>query len=158
MWSKLYLVVLGLSLAAMAFLTYYSWSWLESIGQPLAVVDGYNYYSNLSWIALWLTAFILILLANAVLWTTQRAWAMWTTFLFVAAFLVAQYFWLGESFFRFKKMNGMFDGSFSLGPIFGVILIVISGIAIFINQFGSIRFHRKLYPAIATDLDSETEA
>ncbi len=148
MWSKLYLVLIGLSGAAMAFFTFYSFSWLQSIGQPQAAVDGYTFHSYISVLILWLSALSLLLLANAVLWTTGKAWAMWLTFLYAALFFGIQYFWLGEEFFRFKKTNGFFDGSFSLGPVLGVILIVVSGIVVFANQFASVRLHRRMYPRV----------
>ena len=156
MWSKIYLAVLGVSLAVMAFFTFYTWSWLQSRGNPLDAVAGFEYHSNLSWVALWLNALILLLVANGVLWASKRAWAMWTTFVYLAIFLVVRYFWLGEAFFRYKKTNNMFDGSFSLGPVLGVILIVVAGVIIFANQFISVRLYRKMYQPVVVE-DPEIE-
>ncbi len=147
MLSKIYLGLLAVSFAVMAFFTYYSLSWLQSIGQPAAAVEGYEYHANLACIFLAISGVILLMLANGVLWATQRAWAMWTTFVFIAVFVIVEYFWLGEVFFRYKKTNGIFDGSFSLGPVMGAILVVIAGVVVFVNQFGSVRLYRKMYPA-----------
>lgn len=161
MWSKIYLAVLGLSIAAMAFFTFYSWSWLQSIGQPAAAVVGYEYNSGVACTALIISGVLLLLLANGVLWATKRAWAMWATFVYVAIFVIIRYFWLGEAFFRFKKDNGMSDGSFSLGPVMGVILVVAVGIVVFANQFASVRLSRKMYPPVTADEmepEAETEA
>ncbi len=161
MWSKLYLAILGLSIAAMAFFTYYSWSWLQSIGQPAAAVVGYEYNSGVACTALIISGVLLLLLANGVLWATKRAWAMWATFVYVGIFVIIRYFWLGEAFFRFKKDNRMSDGSFSLGPVMGVILVVALGVVVFANQFASVRLNRKMYPPIASveiESDSETES
>lgn len=151
MWSKIYLAVLVIFIAVMAFFTFYSWSWLQSLGNPLDAVAGFEYHSNLSWVALWLSALILLLLANGVLWASKRAWAMWATFAYLAIFLVVRYFWLGEAFFRYKKTNNMFDGSFSLGPVLGAILIVAAGVVIFANQFISVRLYRKMYPPVVAE-------
>lgn len=151
MWSKIYLAFLGLSIAVMAFVTYYSWSWLQSIGQPAAAVAGYEYNSGVAGTVLIISGLLLLLIANGMLWATQRAWAMWVTFTFVAVFVLIRYFWLGEAFFRFKKDNGLWDGSFSLGPVMGALLVVVAGIAIFVNQFASVRLNRKMYPPVAEE-------
>ena len=152
MWSKIYLAVFGLSVTVMTFFTIYSWSWLQSIGQPQAAADGFSFYAGIAGILLWLTAAVLLALANSVLWVTNKAWAMWLTFAYVALFLGIKYFWLSEAFFRYKKTNLAYDGSFSLGPVLGVILIIVCGLVVVANQFGSIRLHRKMYPTITTDL------
>ena len=154
MLSKIYLGLLAISFAAMAFFTYYSWSWLQSIGQPAAAAEGYEYHSKLAFIFLPISGVILLMLANGILWATQRAWAMWTTFTYVAIFVIVQYFWLGEAFFRYKKTNGMFDGSFSLGPVMGAILIVVAGVVVFANQYVSARLYRKMYAA--GEVEAET--
>ncbi len=160
MWNKIYLAFLGLSVAVMAFLTFYSWSWLESIGQPQAAVDGFRLYSGIAEFVLWFTALVLLALANGVLWATNRAWAMWLTFIYAAVFLGIEYFWLGEVFFRYKKTNLTYDGSFSLGPVLGLILIVFCGIVVVANQFISVRLHRRMYPLISPEtelLDSKPD-
>lgn len=157
MWSKIYLAVFGFTVAVTAFFTFYSWSWLQSRGNPLDAVAGFEYHSNLSWVALWLSALILLLLANGVLWASKCAWAMWATFAYLAIFLVIHYFWLGEAFFRYKETNNMSDDSISLGPVLGAILIVAAGVVIFANQFITVRLYRKMYPPIVAK-DPETAA
>jgi len=157
MLSKIYLGLLAISFAAMAFFTYYSWSWLQSIGQPKAAVEGYEYHANLACIFLVISGIVLLMLANGVLWATQRAWAMWATFTYVAIFVIVRYFWLGEEFFRYKKTNGMFDGSFSLGPVMGAILVVVAAVLVFANQFGSVRLYRKMYSKVEPDTELVSE-
>lgn len=146
MWSKLYLAVLGLSIAGMAFFTYYSWSWLQSIGLPAVAVAGYDYHSSLAWVTLWISSLALLIIGNAVLWATGRAWNLWATFLYFAVFVVIRYFWLDEAFFHFKKTNGLFDGNFSVGPFFAVILIALAGVIVFFDKFLVIRLRAKTYP------------
>ncbi len=156
MWSKLYLAVLGLSIAVMVFLTYYSWSWLQSIGIPVGAVAGYEYHSDIAWWALWLSSVTLLVLGNAVLWVNRNAWAMWTTFLYFAVFVVIRYFWLDQAFFHFKKDNGLFDGSFSIGPFFAVLLIVLAGVIVFSNKFLVIRLRAKTYTEADVVAELET--
>ena len=150
MWSKIYLVVLALSVSAMVFFTYYSWSWLQSIGLPAAAIDGFNYHSGLSWTVLWLSAAGLLAFGNAALWTTRRAWALWSTLTFFAVFVIVRYFWLDEAYLYFRKTNALSDGSFSIGPFFAVILIALAGIIVFFDQFIVLRLHRKMYPLAET--------
>ena len=158
MWSKLYLAVLAISIFVMAFFTYYAWSWLQSVGEPVAAVAGYQYHAGLGWMALWLFAVILLVLANAVLWTSRRGWAAWTTFLFFAVFLVIRYFWLHQAFFQFQKDNGLWDGGLLIAPFSAAILIVLMAAVVFFDQFAIVRLHRKMYPpAVAADSGVETE-
>ena len=148
MFSKIYLAVLSAAVIVMVFFTYYSWSWLQSIGLPLAAVEGYAYHESLAWMALWLFAVILLLLGNAVLWTSSRSWEMWTTFVYFSVFVIIRYFWLDQAYFQFKKANGMFDGSFSIAPIMAVILIVLMAIIVFFDTFLVTRLRAKTFPAI----------
>lgn len=150
MLNKLYLAVLAVSIAIMAFFTYYSWSWLLSIGVPVAALEGYTYHANLAWVVLWVSSVLLLILANAILWRSGKATAIWFTFLYFAVFVLAWYFWLDQSFFQFKKANGLWDGSFSVGPIFGVILVIIAGVLVFVDQFVVLRLAKKMYPKDVT--------
>jgi hypothetical protein len=145
MFTKIYLALLGISIAVMAFFTYYSWSWLQSIGLPTAAVVGYEYHAGLAWTALWISVVALMVIANAVLWATGRSWAVWTTFVYFAVLIIARYFWLDQLFFRFKKTNGLFDGSFSVAPLMAVILIVLVAAIAFFDQFIVVRLRAKTY-------------
>ncbi len=146
MWSKIYLAAFGLSIAVMGFFTFYAWSWLQSKANPADAVTGFEYHANLSWLFLCISAVVLLLIGNAVIWTTEKAWAVWTTFVYFAVFVVIGYFWLGEAAFHFKKEKGMFDGSFSIGPLFAVVLVGLSAIIAFFDQFLVVRLQRKTYP------------
>jgi hypothetical protein len=105
MWNKIYLTVLAAAILAMGVLLYLPFSWLQSIGAPATVRDNYlitrisvGYFCSL-------LRLILLIAGNVVLWKTRRSWAMWTTLLYFAVFMVAQTFWLENSFFRFKQEN-----------------------------------------------------
>jgi hypothetical protein len=153
MFSKIYLAALATSIAVMAFFTYYSWSWLQSIGQPAAAVAGYEYHSNLAWVTLWIMSVLLLLLGNAVLWTTRSAWAMWLTFIFFAAFIVIKYFWLGREFMRFSETLS----AFSAAPIIGAGLIILMAAIVFLDKFMVVRLLAKTYPE-STKTETEAEA
>ena len=147
MWNKLFLALFSLSVAVMAFFSYYSSSWLNSVGRPADAIAGYEYHSGLACTALVISGILLLALANGVLWATQRAWAIWATFGYVAVFLLIRYFWLGESYFRFNTENGLANSNYSFGPVFGVILIIVSALIVFANQFLSVRLYQKMYPS-----------
>ncbi|HRI04204.1 MAG TPA: hypothetical protein PLL77_10715 [Pyrinomonadaceae bacterium] len=149
MWSKIYLAILAVACLVMAFFTFYSWSWLQSIGLPAAAVAGYEYHSGLAWPVLWIATIALLVLGNAVLWASERAWAMWVTFLYFSVFVIIRYFWLDQAFFQFKKTNGLFDGSFSIAPLMAVILVVIMAAIVFFDQFIVLRLRAKTYPTAA---------
>lgn len=157
MWSKIYLVILAIAIIVMAFFTFYSWSWLQSIGLPAAAVAGYEYHAGLAWPALWILTIALLAVGNVILWTSGRAWAMWVTFIYFSAFAVIRYFWLDQAFFQFRKTNGLFDGSFSIAPLMAVILVVLMAAIVFFNQFIVLRLRAKTYP-VAVQEDSPAES
>jgi hypothetical protein len=86
MLNKIYLVLLGIAVLVVVFFTFYSWSWLQSIGEPLAVVENYRFWSSISWDFLWISAVVLLVAANAILWTHRTPWPMWTAAAYFAIF------------------------------------------------------------------------
>jgi len=95
----------------------------------------------------------LLILGNAVLWTSGQAWALWTTFLFFAIAAGFRYFWLDPAFFAFRKSNGFTEGGITAAPFFAVMLIVFMAIAVFADQFIVTRLREKTYPKPATDVE-----
>ena len=157
MWNKIYLIALAVLITPMAFLTYYAWSWLQSIGAPRTVVENYDYWSNFYWNYLWLSTVILLILANVLLWKTRRAWALWTTFLYFAIFIIARYFWLDQIFFEYKRENGLGQNGFSVAPLFGVVLCAIAAAIVFFDQFLIKRLHDKMYLQMEAAISNPTE-
>lgn len=150
MFSKIYVALLGLSTAVLAFLTYYSWSWLQSIGAPEMAAAQFQYYSTAMTAALWISTVILLVIANAVLWT-KRAWAIWVTFLFFAAFAVLRYFWLEFGFTDFRMRNSSSGAGVLGGPLIGVILIILMAAIAFFDQFIVTRLRAKTEGEPAAD-------
>lgn len=139
----------------MAALTYYSWSWLKSIGSPQAAVEGYLYHSGFAWKFLWISSIALLILANAVLAKSRKSWAMWTTFVYFAVFVIIRSFGLERSFFQLKQANGLAESSFTLAPVVGVIICIAAAAIVYANQFAVVRLQERMYPG---RMEAETEA
>ena len=145
MFSKIYLALLGLSISVMAFFTYYSWSWLQSIGQPAAAVAEFQFYTTLVSTALWISTAVLLVLANAVLWSSGRAWAIWTTLLFFTVFAVLRYFGLELAYIDFQMRTYPAGIAVMKGPVIGVALIILMAAIAFFDQFIVVRLRAKTY-------------
>jgi hypothetical protein len=152
MMSRIFLGLLGVFAVLVAFFTYYSWSWLQSIGMPTAAVAGYMYYDNIAWILLIVSAVILLIFGNVILWLSRRAWALWSTLLYFVVFILLRYFLLNPAFFEFRRSNGMSDDSYSAAPLLGALIIIVSAIFIFCDQFAVLQLQRTMYP-LTTDLE-----
>lgn len=73
---------------------------------------------------------------------------MWTTFLYFGIFIVVRYVVLEQSFFQFKKANGLWEGGFSLAPVAAVIFCAAAAALIYSNQFAVVRLSQKLHPTV----------
>ncbi len=149
MFSKIYLALLGVSITVMAFFTYYSWSWLQSIGQPAAAEAGFEYHSSLGLGALWLLTTVLAVAGTGLLWVNRSAWAIWATFLYFTTFVVIRYIWIDRIFLNFVQSNTGIDTSVSAQPFVAVILIILAAIIAFFVQFIVIKL------AVKTDIRRE---
>jgi hypothetical protein len=155
MWTKIFAAILLVSTAIMAFFTLYSFSWLQSIGRPSAAVDGFEYHASLGWITLLISTSVLLLLANAVYWTSSKLWALWATFAYFAVFIALRYFWLEPVFFNFRKVHAMIDAAFSAKPLLAVVLIVVMAVIVFADQLILIRLRSRAYPAPISTVDDD---
>lgn len=158
MWNKIYTAVLGISFVVLAVLTYYAYTWLQSVGKPVNVVESYSYFANLSRMFLLASSIVLLILANVVLWTTRHAWAMWTTFLFFALFMLIQSFWLDQSFFRYKQQNGLADSPLPLGVFSGILFVALAAAIVFFNQFIVRRMRDKMFAPTQNPTDLKTDS
>jgi hypothetical protein len=146
MLIKIYIALLALSILIIGFFTLYSWSWLGSIGSPARAVAGYEYYAGLSWPILWLSASLLLVLANSILWVTGRVWPMWTTLIYFQIFVLLKAFWLDPALLAFQNASGMTNETFTIGPLLAAILIIIAAAIVFFDQFLLIRLKEKTFP------------
>ncbi|NNF00472.1 MAG: hypothetical protein HKN25_15750 [Pyrinomonadaceae bacterium] len=144
MFTKIYLALLAIAVALMSFLTYFSYSWLNSIGDPENTLQNYLFYSGISWTALWISFVALLLLANIVLWKDRKGWALWLSLVFFAGFIVVQMFFVDQAFFNFQKENDLTEKSYFLTPVLGVAICVVAAIGIFFNQYLVTRMSEKM--------------
>ena len=63
--------------------------------------------------------------------TRQLCWLLFPLIFFAFTQIVNAY--KGEALFRYKKAVGLWEGGFSVGPFFAIIVIAIAAVAIFIN-------------------------
>ncbi len=157
MFSKIYLGFLAVSVTLMVFFIYYSWTWLASIGAPTAAVEGYGFHSGFTVTTLCVSSVVLLLLANAVLWSTRTAWAMWTTAIYFSVFVLLKFFWLDQVLAQFKKTNALSESSFSVGPVLAVVFVIIAVVVVFLNQFIAVKLNRAMYAPDATEVVAEPE-
>lgn len=150
MLNKIFLAVLAAASLAMMILLYLSYDWLQSVTAPKDVVESYRYYANVGWVFLLISALLLLVVGNVVLWTTRRAWAMWAALAYFAVFMILHTFWLENSFFRYQQANNLDDSLFSWSPLVGVFLIVFAAIIVFFNQYLVKRMRDKTLPATET--------
>jgi hypothetical protein len=153
MLTRIYVGGLCVAAALLGFFTYYSWSWLNSIGSPAAAAAGYEYHADLSWTFLWITAVILLFVAKGILWTTGRLWPMWATFVFFAFFVIVRDFWLHPAYLTFRQDSGLGGAAVSARPILAAVLIVVAAAIVFFEQFILLRLKAKTYPDIPVDAE-----
>jgi hypothetical protein len=85
-------------------------------------------------------------IANVVLWSTRKAWAVWLSFLYFALFIFLRYWWLEGDYLDFARRHSLTDSSFSTGPLVAAILVVGVGMLIFFDQFVVLRLSEKMHP------------
>jgi hypothetical protein len=159
MWNKIFLLTLTISILLMAFLVYYAFSWLGSIGSPAAAVEGYLYHEGLAWKFLCISSVVLLIFANAVLSKYRRSWAMWTTFLYFAVFVILKFFIVDRFAIEFFRENGYVAmvGPFPpLGPIFAVLICAAAAAIVYFDQFLVVRLREKMYPTAISDAQAQT--
>ena len=157
MWNKIFLGLLAIAILGMLGLTYFSYSWLQSLTKPADVAANYNFYTNLYWLTLWISSLVLLIVGNVILWTQRKSWALWLSFAYFAVFITIQMWWLGESFAQYQKQNGLGDGSTALGPIFGAIICVLVAVVVFFDQFLITRMRDKMHGTPQTTVEPLNE-
>lgn len=157
MWNKIYLLVLAVAVLAMGVLAYLSFSWLQSVTKPADVVRNYEFYSNLYWTILCISSLILLALANVLIWTIRKSWALWLTFAYFAGFVLLQTWWLNSLFLNYQKTNNLTETTFSLLGLGGAFLCVIVAVGVFFNQFLALRLRDKMQ-RVEKPIEADTPA
>lgn len=146
MWTKIYLILFAVALLAMSFLTYLSYTLLQSIGfAPKDIAESFLGFAATYWTFFWISSLVLLVAANVVLWLTRRAWALWLTLLYFSIFVLARTWWLNEVYYAYAKQNNLAaDGFFGYG-ILGVLICIAVAVGIFFNQFLVLRMRDRLH-------------
>ncbi|MBK9165795.1 MAG: hypothetical protein IPM21_18170 [Acidobacteria bacterium] len=146
MWNKIYFGSLAAATGLTAFLAYYAWSWLGSIGKPADALAGFEYWHFLLRNALWFLSLALLTLGTICLVKTKKAWNLWITFGFFTTFAIFTYFILIFSASSFETVRGLPARSSFTAPIITVLLIAGFGGLTFAAHFVTLRFVERLYP------------
>jgi hypothetical protein len=145
MWNKIYLVLLLVAILAMCAITFICNNQFSSYDNPISVLQRIETYISLYWNFLWISSAILLILANVLMWINKKAWAIWSTFIFFAVFVLLQTFWLENSYLAFQQKNGLTDKTFSAFGIVGALLCLGVGVGLFFNQFIVFRLRDKMF-------------
>lgn len=146
MFTKIYFALFAVAVLVICFFTFLSYTQLQSFGfPPPQIVENFDYYDGLMKTILWISSLVLLVLANVILWTSRKSWALWLTFGYFAVFILLNMWWLGDALVAFKKQNNLWNGSFQAGGIFAAIMVVVVGIGVFFNQFLVLRLNDKMF-------------
>ena len=77
--------------------------------------------------------------------TRQLCWLLFPLIFFAFTQIVNAY--KGEALFRYKKAVGLWEGGFSVGPFFAIIIVLLAAVAIFINYHILRRLLQKQAPS-----------
>ncbi len=144
MWNKIYLVLLAVCALTMGILLYLPYSWLGSITDPKIIAANFGYYANISRTFLFVSSLILLAAGNVLLFKTYKSWGLWAAFLYFAGFIIAQTFWLEQSFFRYRQANNLTDDAFFFGSFVAVLFVALAAILVFFDQYLVKRMQAKM--------------
>jgi hypothetical protein len=148
MWNKIYSVALAVFVLVMLALTYLTYSQLQSFGfAPSVIADSYLAYDNYYLQFLLLSAVLLLIPANVLLWTEKKSWALWATLSYFAFFILLQGWWLSRVFSAYRLKNNLTQDSISFGILVSAIICLVAAIGIFFNQFLILRLRERMYGA-----------
>jgi hypothetical protein len=79
------------------------------------------------------------------MWVNRQAWAIWTTFLFFAFFMLLQVFWLESGYSEFQAKNPQLSSNIiSLGMV-SILFCIGVAVGVFFNQFIVFRLRDKMF-------------
>ncbi|MDQ2745931.1 MAG: hypothetical protein M3T96_01580 [Acidobacteriota bacterium] len=149
MWNKIFLVLLAVCVLTMGVLLYLPYSWLGSITDPKIVAVNFGHYAGISRTFLFISSLILLIAGNVLLFKTRRSWGLWTAFFYFAVFMLAQTFWLEQSFFRYQQTNNFTDSVFFFGSFIAVLFVALAAVLVFFNQYLVKQTQAKMFPPSA---------
>lgn len=158
MWTKIYLALTLIGVVAAGFFAFYAWSWLQSIGEPSAAWEAFNYHKRggVYFAAVW--TLVLLVAGNVILWTRASPWALWVSEIYFVLTASTFLVWLHVSGITFCTNNLVCDEppSRAAGPLITILASLALTVVILIDQFASLRIRDKLYGRAIEDRDSKT--
>lgn len=162
MWTRIYIGVLAAAVLVVGFFTYYSWTWLESIGKPADAIAGYQNVSGVAWPMLCICTAVLLFIACGVMWSKGRAWALWLTFAYFTVFVAISGFYLDREYQRLLESTAGIDTNVWATPVISLLIIAGAAIPVLALQYLIVVFREKFNRAAHTsetiDLDAENES
>jgi hypothetical protein len=146
MWNKIYFGLLLVALISMGLMTFWCFNWLGSVDKPETVATNLMNSQSIFRTTLLICSGVLMIISNVLLWTKRSSWALWTTFIFFAVFIMLQTWWLNDMSNTYLAANGMQQGIAGMG-IVGTLMCIITAIGVFFNQFIVFRMLDKMSPA-----------
>lgn len=146
MWNKIFIVIFAVAVLAMLALTYLSYSQLKHIGfAPRDLVEGFKFYADVYWKFLWVSSLIILILSNVLLWLSRKSWALWSSFVFFAVFVVVQTWWLGRLLNDYEAANRLEVSPSYTQYFLGALLCIIALVIVFFNQFLILRMRERMH-------------
>lgn len=145
MLKKIFLAILIISILITGFFTFYSYSWLGSVGNPEVTVENFTYFSQIAWSSLWISFIALIIYSAILIWNGGKSWSIWISFIYFSIFIILQTLWLAPSFWDYRKSMNLTEGNFSFTPIVGVMTIFVAGVVVFCVQYFTFRIKEKMF-------------
>ncbi len=155
MLNRIFFATLAASLGIVGVLEFYGYTWLGSIGDPRAAYEGFRYYQSAAWAALWVSAVVLLAIANVILWSTRRAWAMWSAFGFFGLFIVIRFFATGPAGAALYRTLDATASGFDLSPFLGVAIVALAAAIVYFDQYLLLRLLDRMYPPPVDENEKE---
>lgn len=146
MWNKIYLALLAAGILVVAFFAYYGWSWLQSIGEPRAAWEAFNYHKRAGayFVVGWTV--MLLIVGNIILWKRKSAWALGITEVYFVGGALVFLVWLHISGIRFCLDNAIcVDPSRAVGPLLTALGGLGLSVFVIANNFIVVRLREKLH-------------
>lgn len=157
MLNKIFLILLAVAIVGVLGLTYFQYSWLQSLTKPSDVVANYDLYNNIYWSFFWISSLVLLVVANIVLWQSRKSWALWTSLSYFVVFISIQMWWLGGLYFDYKKQNNLETGAFPFGGIIGVLFCALAAVVVFFDHFLVLKMRDRIHGNPALTLENNIE-
>jgi len=133
--TKAFLAILLLFSVVLIVTTRLGWVSLHGTGVDEAI-GNYEYYAHWIWRWVPLSALILLILANILVFRINAFWPLWSVATYWCFGLLV-YLWLGDqyNFFRINRFNEIYDAPIPIGPVMFAFFAVPALLVVAIDHF-----------------------